>query len=371
MLELEKQVWLTLVTNVDHQKIQPLCQEPDHNKNPKTCKFKSQVYGDRITGGRSCNKLYQVRNPFFGYPKSGWKEQEYVVVKGIKTKDGPSEKIVTQTFDHPNILHALFNHTFVVEEDKTGMSDMIYMVFPYYGQGDLMDYRTKYPTLLTESDLREVGKQLLSGVGYAHQRGWVHRDLKPENILVYYKDPRRPQFVIGDWGFTSFAPQGHRFKKYCGSLQSCSPELLQGKPYCGYKSDVWGLLCTFYFACFGVHPFSSRINYVEYYSKIMEIKSQLHDIQGCTDLDKKEQETKLTQEILNLRNDIMFKQTCEEDAEEKIKERIYAADFYNDFDQFSKASLQLKDLFRSGFVLNPDDRSTVFQLGQNEFFQRQ
>lgn len=26
MLELEKQVWLTLVTEVDHERIQPLCQ---------------------------------------------------------------------------------------------------------------------------------------------------------------------------------------------------------------------------------------------------------------------------------------------------------------------------------------------------------
>lgn len=62
--------------------------------------------------------------------------------KGIKSKDGPSEKIVTQTFDHPNILHALFNHRFAAE-DKTGMLDMIYMIFPYYGHGDLMDYRSK------------------------------------------------------------------------------------------------------------------------------------------------------------------------------------------------------------------------------------
>lgn len=113
---------------------------------------------------------------------------------------------------------------------------------------------------------------------------------------------------------------------------------------------------------------SSRINYVEYYSKILEIKSQLQEIQESTTLDK-EQETKLIQEIVRLRQDIMLKQRSEEDAEEKIKDRIYAADFYNDFDQFSRASSQLRDLFRTGFVVNPDNRSTVFQLGQNEFFQ--
>lgn len=37
---------------------------------------------------------------------------------------------------------------------------------------------------LTESEVVTTVKNILEGVSYIHERGYMHRDLKPENILL-------------------------------------------------------------------------------------------------------------------------------------------------------------------------------------------
>ena len=37
---------------------------------------------------------------------------------------------------------------------------------------------------VTEADIVEIMKQLITGIGYLHKCGVIHRDLKPENILI-------------------------------------------------------------------------------------------------------------------------------------------------------------------------------------------
>ena len=53
-----------------------------------------------------------------------------------------------------------------------------------YVPGGLLKKLFKRSKPMTESEVKAVVKNVLEGVSYIHERGYMHRDLKPENILM-------------------------------------------------------------------------------------------------------------------------------------------------------------------------------------------
>jgi serine/threonine protein kinase len=53
-----------------------------------------------------------------------------------------------------------------------------------YVQGGLLKKLFKRSKPLADSEAKVVVKNILEGVSYIHERGYMHRDLKPENILM-------------------------------------------------------------------------------------------------------------------------------------------------------------------------------------------
>ena len=53
-----------------------------------------------------------------------------------------------------------------------------------YVAGGLLKKLYKRSKPLSENEARTVVKNILEGVCYIHERGYMHRDLKPENILL-------------------------------------------------------------------------------------------------------------------------------------------------------------------------------------------
>lgn len=84
---------------------------------------------------------------------------------------------------------------------------------------------------------RSFAYQLLTGVKYLHDLGYVHRDLKTSNILI----TRNGVLKITDFGLTREI-QKKMTNKVC-TLWYRAPELLLGEDVYGYKVDSWSIGC--------------------------------------------------------------------------------------------------------------------------------
>jgi 5'-AMP-activated protein kinase catalytic alpha subunit len=76
---------------------------------------------------------------------------------------------------------------------------------------------------------------MIDGIDYLHKLNIVHRDLKPENLLLDSGD----QLKIADFGLGNIYKPNEQLKTACGSPCYAAPEMIAGKPYEPYKTDIW------------------------------------------------------------------------------------------------------------------------------------
>jgi serine/threonine protein kinase len=71
-----------------------------------------------------------------------------------------------------------------------------------YVPGGLLKKLFKKSKPLNELDTKDVIKNILEGVSYIHERGFMHRDLKPENILLCDNSHHCLELKIVDFGLS-------------------------------------------------------------------------------------------------------------------------------------------------------------------------
>ena len=132
-------------------------------------------------------------------------------------------------------------------KEQVGKQVVIYMELAT--EGELFS-RVINSGSLSEEEALPYFRQLIEAVLYMHQAGVVHRDLKLENVLlandrckvcdfglahVYEPDPANPG---------QFKPV--TLREVCGSKSYCAPEVLEGRGYDGFPTDVWSCgICLF------------------------------------------------------------------------------------------------------------------------------
>jgi len=115
-------------------------------------------------------------------------------LKNIARKDRFLREIeALQKLSHPNIIRII---------DFDYKNDPPYIVTEYCEGGPLSKLDLKQYSILEKLKILEL---ICTGVGYAHEKGFIHRDLKPDNIFLR-KDGRTP--VVGDFGI--ILDQNHR-----------------------------------------------------------------------------------------------------------------------------------------------------------------
>jgi len=104
------------------------------------------------------------------------------------------------------------------------------LVIDYAAGGSLFDVLCgKKTQILTESVARRLFQQLITGLDYAHHRGFTNRDIKPDNILFYpVPSGKNPMLVLCDFGLSRRDTSGMitTMEGTCGYL---APELFSGQ----------------------------------------------------------------------------------------------------------------------------------------------
>ncbi|CAH1274481.1 TSSK3 [Branchiostoma lanceolatum] len=164
------------------------------------------------------------------------KMRRKVAVKVISKRKSPKEYLRDFAPREVSILQHL-NHTYMIDiyralEDQRN----VYLVMEYAPNGDLHDYiNTKGH--LGEEESRALFRQMIEAVAYLHRARVVHRDIRPENCLLAEGN----QLKLADFGFARWNRNKEILSTYCGCYGYAAPEVVEGDPYDGEKSDVWSM----------------------------------------------------------------------------------------------------------------------------------
>lgn len=109
---------------------------------------------------------------------------------------------------------------------------------------------------LDEVTCRNLFEQICGGLRFCHGRNIVHRDLKLENIIL--ESPTGPAKII-DFGFAlQLRSFEQRLRVFCGTPSYMAPELVMGKEYSGFCTDMWALGIVLFGMLTGRLPFEGQ-----------------------------------------------------------------------------------------------------------------
>lgn len=153
-------------------------------------------------------------------------------------------------FAHPNI-----GRVYDYAEDGSHL----YLIMEYL-EGPTLEEMIRHQTgPIVEKRAKQIFGKILSGVGYAHERGVIHRDLKPANIIITAEDePKIIDFgivkMIQDEGHPGATRTGQRI----GTPMFMSPEQIISRGI-DHRSDIYALGITLFEMITGQLPYNPEL----------------------------------------------------------------------------------------------------------------
>ncbi len=204
-----------------------------------------EIIGELGQGGMG--KVFRVRNLI----------SDRVEAMKIVLPDQAGDADLAERFLREIKLHASLDHPNIARLSTAfRYGGQVFMVLEYV-DGVGLDEKLRGTPLSPGTTIRYLD-QILSALGYAHERGIVHRDLKPANILV------TPSKVVKltDFGIAQAmdAKRITRTGMALGSLYYMSPEQITTGAV-DARSDLYALGVTFFEMVTGERPIKGDSEY--------------------------------------------------------------------------------------------------------------
>jgi serine/threonine protein kinase len=155
---------------------------------------------------------------------------------------------VTRSLRHPRIVSLI---------DHGSTEDTFYFAMEYCAGGSVADLQRKHPGGIPLTLSVRIALEVLEGLAFAHEQGFVHRDLKPENLLL--ADAAGARAKVTDFGLAkSFQQAGlsgmTATGAVAGTLYFMPREQLTHFRLLKPVSDVWSMGATLYHMLTGAYP---------------------------------------------------------------------------------------------------------------------
>lgn len=166
-------------------------------------------------------------------------------------------------YEHPNIVRLLdICHGQRLERER---QLVLYLVFEHVEQ-DLASYLERVPPPgLPIERIKNLLKQILTGVDFLHTHRIVHRDLKPQNLLV----SKDGVVKLADFGLAKTYDFEMRLTSLVVTLWYRAPEVLLSQPYAS-SVDIWSVGCIMA-EMYRRHPLFSGSSEGDQLDKIFQI----------------------------------------------------------------------------------------------------
>ncbi|HEV7767167.1 MAG TPA: serine/threonine-protein kinase [Thermoanaerobaculia bacterium] len=197
--------------------------------------------------------VYKVRHRFF---------DEVRVIKvmqaEIEAVDELKERFLGEAkrgkqLRHPNLAEVI---DFSVAADGTS-----YMVMEYIEGVNLRELMTRNNAPLDYQLLIPIAEQVLSALGYLHDKRFVHRDISPDNIMLTNdSDSSEPRVKLIDLGIAKSLESTTKHLtmvgKFIGKVQYASPEQFSG--LVDGRSDLYSFGVVLYELLTGAKPITGK-----------------------------------------------------------------------------------------------------------------